>query len=223
MGAGQGRSAEPTSGWTPLVLGRSTLGAAHGGEAPRGSADPGLAADGPGVARVEQLVERRRAERLARRGELARPTSASPTGRSTARKTPIGVGSLGESARRASANACAGSSRWASWTTRLVAVARPTISRLPSAARATPCSPSGPKRIGSPCSSGMRLKTARSLSVSGEERAVVEHRAVLVDLDERACRGARRRRAARRSCGGGRGRSCGRRTWRPRRAPARAG
>ena len=56
----------------PLVLGRSTLGAAHGGEAPRGSVDPGLAADGPGVAGVQQRAERPGADRLARRGELAR-------------------------------------------------------------------------------------------------------------------------------------------------------
>ena len=56
-----------------------------------------------------------------------------------------------------------------------------------------------------------------------EERAVVEDRAVLVDLDERGALVLARRRAARRSCGGGRGRPCGRRTSRPRRAPARAG
>ena len=58
----------------------------------------------------------------------------------------------------------------------------------PSASRTMPRSSSAPKRIGWPCSSSIDVRRARLLVGQRVERAVVEHGAVLVDLDQRRAR-----------------------------------
>ena len=99
----------------------------------------------------------------------------------------MGVGLVGVSARRDSANATVGSWRASSWTRSASSPTSATFttSASPYSLSRTPYSCSAPNRIGSPCLSCDEhlgpLVAARDVL----ERAVVEDVAVLVDLDER--------------------------------------
>ncbi len=141
---------------------------------------PAASGDRPGVARGQQVRQL---------GLVA--GSVSPrlnTGRSTSRKIPIGVGAVGVSASFASENARPGSVR-----VRIVdeqrsdssTSATSTIARHPSAPRTTPRSSATPNRIGWPASRRIWLSVLDLLVGQRRERAVVEHRTVLVDLDQR--------------------------------------
>ena len=109
------------------------------------------------------------------------------TGRETWRKMPIGVGPSGVDDSRDSANASDGSSRCASWTTSASsptsATARDPQRRRRDRARRR----SRTRRRSGSAAVLQRNPVDRALLLVAQrvERAVVEHRAVLVDLDQR--------------------------------------
>ena len=108
-----------------------------------------------------------------------------------------------------------------SWTRRASSPtsATSTTRRRPSGSMTTPCCCSAPKRMGSPCTSGMRLSARASLAGDLLEGAVVEDVAVLVDLDEGGARCGRGPGGTSPACACGPCRGCGPRRWPRRRGP----
>ena len=151
------------------------------------------ASDGPGVPAGEQrgqvVVGRRGAApwRPRRRRRPARAPGRRTSGAATSRKMPIGTCAMLGSSRRDSANAVDGSSACASW--------RDDAGRVglglggdhrepPASARTTTCVGRRP-RTGSPSVRWTSRACGLVAVLEHVERAVVEDRAVLVDLDQR--------------------------------------
>ena len=158
--------------------------------ADRGDRSGSALRDGPGVARVQQLLEVALAEPLAACSICA--VIASPyTGRSTSRNTPMHVGSFGPRDRCASANASDGRP-CTSWTTIPPAACRRLGDHEPPVLphRHAPVALVEHDRL-AVLEPDLVVGPLRLLAEQ-VERAVVEHVAVLVDLDERASPGAPR-------------------------------